>query len=153
MLRAAKPGEGRALRELHSASIKALCSEHYTPEQITIWTNDTDEGYEAIISKSPLCLVCEVGDGIAGYVALKKNLEIFHLYVRPERVKRGVGRSLLEAAEQFIIAQGKKQAVVMSSLTAARFYQRCGYTAKGASEVRFAEVPFIVEKMEKALAA
>ena len=74
------------------------------------------------------------------------------MYTRPDHVRRGVGRLILEECEAAASAAGFTHAELMSTLPGEPFYQACGYTEldRAAEVVEDVEVPLI--RMRKALA-
>ena len=83
-------------------------------------------------------LVAESETGIAGYLlyhfgydldAAMRNLQIFDLYVEQGRRKLGVGRAMMQHAENVCREAGGRQivwSVYKSNPSARRFYERLG---------------------------
>ena len=71
-----------------------------------------------------------VSGRIVGMIGLKRN-EIGHLFVHPDFNGQGFGRRLVEFAVGVFRGQGYRDMLVMSSLNAEGFYERCGFTAEG----------------------
>jgi len=88
---------------------------------------------------------------IVAMVGLKRN-EIGHLFVDPTLSAKGIGRSLVNfAAEQFRQA-GYSDMIVLSSLNAVGFYQRCGFVAEGLGRFSVGEgLPLVFVKMRAKL--
>jgi GNAT superfamily N-acetyltransferase len=71
------------------------------------------------------------------------------MYTHPDHARRGVGMAILTAAEEAARAAGFRETELMSTLSGAPLYERCGYRASGARAV-YAGVPLI--PMKKRLA-
>ncbi len=65
-------------------------------------------------------------DRIIGMVGVKNN-EIGHLYVAPSHARRGIGRRLVEFAAELFRQAGCEDMIVLASMYAAPFYERCGF--------------------------
>jgi GNAT superfamily N-acetyltransferase len=68
------------------------------------------------------------------------------MYTHPDFVRRGVGRMILEAAEQAAIAEGFQGARLMATLAGEPLYRACGYEEV---ERTVGDVPLVL--MAKAL--
>lgn len=96
---------------------------------------DSAGDVDGLIARDPEALVVAVAGGeIVGTVIMGWDGWRCHLYrlaVRPDRRRRGIGRLLLEHAEQrFTIAGGKRaDAMVLDANTAGRaMWEEAGYT-------------------------
>ena len=83
--------------------------------------------------------VAEVGGRVAGFAVVQGHdgfTELDGLFVDPEQWRRGVGRTLIDAATHEARRNG--QALMVIANEAARgFYERCGFTLEGPAETRF----------------
>lgn len=83
------------------------------------------------------------GDALVGVAAVKPPSHIYHLFVRADRQRSGIGRRLLNEALQFISDScGRTTVTVNSSLNAVDAYRTFGFRDEGnkvfdASGVRF----------------
>lgn len=151
MIRKAKVGDGQNIKNLHTAAVVELCSSHYDSSQIEALTHGTYEAFEKTISTSPLCLVYEVDGTIQGFVSLKRNMSIWHLYVSPRHGGKGIGRQLLSAAEAHISERGIPTSDVLSTLNACSFYETCGYKKLEDLTIKLLDVDFKVVHLQKNL--
>lgn len=51
------------------------------------------------------------------------------MFVLPEYARRGIGRKILEAAEEAARAEGFRKTVLLAMLSGERMYEACGYAA------------------------
>ena len=74
------------------------------------------------------------GETVAGVIAVVKNIHggehdyaILTVFVLPEEQGKGIGRLLIEKAEEYIKEQSGKIASIPASITAHGFYNKLGY--------------------------
>src|SRR5258705_5158315 len=114
IIRQATSRDAERIHELHTNSVKALCKDHYSPEQITGWLkNRTPQGYLSGIERGEMFVVVE-GERIVGFGHAVPG-EVVAVYVDPERARHGVGRVLL--AEGIIRARNGHQGAVRLDAT------------------------------------
>jgi ribosomal protein S18 acetylase RimI-like enzyme len=72
--------------------------------------SDTREGLQALLARDPAALILAEDDrGVAGSLIAGWDGWRYHLYrlaVRPDRRRQGLGRSLLDRAEERLVALG-----------------------------------------------
>ncbi len=100
-------------------------------------------------------LLAEEGPRVAGWVAVGKAREsaepeegeIYALYVRPDRWRSGIGRSLMEIAEKELWLRGFTRAVLWvleRNLPACAFYERVGYGLDGLKkDISFGDISLV----------
>lgn len=127
-VRKAQPEDAEAICHVHFASVRTLCVNDYTPEQIEAWVgNLTPEGHRnAIEKKSEIMFVADKKGIITGFYSLFDN-EVRAVYVHPDYVHQGVGKLLLEAVEKEAVYQHIEKLQLSASTNAQSFYQACGY--------------------------
>lgn len=95
-------------------------------------------------------LVAEVAGRIVGFaVVLRRSeseMELDALFVEPERSGAGIGRSLVQKAEQRARADGASSLMVIASPEVLGFYRRCGFVIIEETPVRFG-VAFVLRKI------
>ena len=142
-IRSAQPADAPILLSM----IERLAAHHGDAATISA------EALEADVFGSPpwiSVLVAEDDDGPVGYAILcplyrgqygQRGLDLHHLFVIPERRRKGVGRSLIDAAiaqaraarcDYFIIGSTPE------NLKAQAFYESLGFTPSELRGVRFA---------------
>jgi ribosomal protein S18 acetylase RimI-like enzyme len=74
---------------------------------------------------------------LIGYIAIAKHSHILELFVLSDEQHRGIGRSLLDFAENRAKDFNISKMTVRASLNAVSFYQRCGFEPTSeAQEIR-----------------
>ena len=93
---------------------------------------------------------------IVGFYALARNesrLDLLHLWVRPDWMGRGVGRSLFHHALERAKALGFRELEIESDPNAEGFYERLGARRVGASikemDGQKRELPILIYEMKK----
>ncbi|MGC1320835.1 MAG: GNAT family N-acetyltransferase [Candidatus Udaeobacter sp.] len=71
------------------------------------------------------------GGAIVGVAAVKPPSHIYHLFVRSDRQRSGIGRRLMNEALRFISDSGRATVTVNSSLNAVDAYRRFGFRNAG----------------------
>jgi GNAT superfamily N-acetyltransferase len=126
-IRLARPGEAPALGALcvrskaHWGYDAAFMRLSYRSLQIDPAAIDAGRVFVAADERdAPL--------GVADCCALPEPgaFDLLHLFVDPRALRRGVGRTLFEAACTWCVAQGATRLVILSEPNAAAFYQRLG---------------------------
>jgi putative acetyltransferase len=96
-IRQARPTDAERLHELHTASVRTLCSGYYTADIIDGWLlNRRPEGYLPPIKRGDLFVVDDHTE-IVGFGEAALGV-IVACYVDPSAVKRGVGSLIMEGA-------------------------------------------------------
>ncbi|HEY3858531.1 MAG TPA: GNAT family N-acetyltransferase [Gammaproteobacteria bacterium] len=118
-----------AIREAHLASIRALCADAYTSEQIDNWTSNRDlDRYAPLVTPRFHCLVAADNAMLGGFgtVDLEKS-EISSLFMRPEYAGAGLAGSLLQLLEDVARRHGLQALSLESTVNARSFYLKNGY--------------------------
>lgn len=93
-----------------------------TPENISQW----------IDSKNNLSFAALNKDKIIGFALMNMSGEILLNYVLPSYLHKGVGKQLLKALEEIAESKGIQNLIVVSTITAKRFYEKNGFINNGA---------------------
>lgn len=127
-VRQATPDDIDAICVVHRSSIRELCSNHYTPDQVQEWTAALEpHGYTELLS-SKQCLVAEEGGTLVGFGILDlENGLVNATYVSPRAVGKGVGRRLMQAMEDLAQRHNVNKLQLHSTLNAVTFYESIGY--------------------------
>ena len=139
--------DANQIHELHTSSVKALCTGHYSLEQIAGWLkNRTPQGYLPGIEREEMFVVLE-GERIVGFGHAMPG-EVVAVYVDPERARLGAGRAIL--AEGIKRARSGHQGAVRldATLNAQGFYEKAGFVEVGRKMVRRNDVFLSVIVME-----
>ncbi len=138
--RDAVESDADSIFQVHIASIRQLCSAHYSKEQISGWIRrQRKERYIQLIARNDDFVVAEDGSGqvIAfGHLgpctdreqfSTEVNFEVYGFYVSPLVTRQGVGRRLMAELERRALKQGCVRLGVCSTLNATPFYKVCGF--------------------------
>lgn len=137
------------LHELHTTSVRALCSGHYAPEVIDGWLlNRRPQGYLAPIERGDI-FVAEYCSTIVGFGEAVPGA-IIAVYVDPIALKRRVGSAIMHHALE--IARGGHVGPVRleATLNAVGFYQHFGFREVARSSVCRGQiaVPCVVMELD-----
>lgn len=126
--------DAAAAIELRNLAFEKLSGDAYTPEQLAALQSNRDAGaYGAELALNYIMLAF---DNVLGLVAMGGWIStpddatigrIRKLAVHPGAARRGLGRFMVEDAEQRASDDGCRSFVVRSSLNAVPFYERLGY--------------------------
>ena len=148
-IRQATSGDANRIRELHTSSVQALCKDHYSPEQIAGWLkNRTPQGYLPGIERGEMFVAVDEGR-IVGFGHAVPG-EVVAVYVAPECIRHGVGRSIL--TEGITRARSGHQGAIRlnATLSAQGFYEKAGFVEVERKTVRRNDVflPVIVMELK-----
>ena len=116
------------LAAIYAAAIDELTAEDYTDEQRYAWIAlaEDEQTFGQRLAAS-LTLVAIVDGEPVGFISLRDNLSIEHLYVSPNIIREGVATALCDALEKIATARGAQKLTVDSSDTAEPFFKERGY--------------------------
>lgn len=124
-IRKAISSDAHELCVLHKLSIRELCSDDYTLEQIEAWVGGKKaDDYLGPISEGRV-RVAEVEGRLVGFGEFGMN-EIAAVYVHPKYVQRGIGRSLFFSLVEGLRVAGCSSASLVASITSREFYLKMG---------------------------
>ena len=129
-----------SILQVHAASVRQLCSAHYSKEQISGWVGrQSEERFVQLIARNDDFVIAEDGSGqVIGFGHLgpctdrerftsNVNFEVYGFYISPSVTRKGVGRRLMAELERRAMEQGCVRLGVCSTLTATPFYEACGF--------------------------
>lgn len=139
-IRPAKAEDTAGIPEMHMASIRGLCREHYSPKVLSGWAAPRKpEKYLKAMASGERMFVALAGTRVVGFSSVKKK-EIYAVYVHPEFSGLGVGRRLLRAAESSVLKAGHRSVNLGSSVNGIGFYFKCGYRPVKAAKILFRNI-------------
>jgi putative acetyltransferase len=97
-LRIAASPDIAQLRALYAAAVRGLAPEHYSPEQIAVWSGYAQAPAFRQFILHPLTVLATHDDEPIGFCGVEPTGHIASLYVHPAHVRRGIGSLLLRAA-------------------------------------------------------
>ena len=132
-IRKASDTDKKNISKLHISSIKRLCSEHYTHEQLNAWTSVlTPSVYDQALKEKVFLVAHDSKQDLMGLGILDiQNAEISAIYVHPDAVGGGIGEKLLCKLEEIARNSNVVRITVHSTLNAKGFYRRHGYSDHG----------------------
>ena len=116
---------------IRNAAILAQCTGHYPEEQLAAWTAGeiTDDVIESVAEHWYVAILIldshesVVGTGMLDYA----TGQVDTVFVRPDRMGRGVGSAILAHLESLAIESRLTLLTLNSTLNAAPFYRKCGF--------------------------
>lgn len=117
------------ISRLHIASIKELCQNHYTIEQLNAWTTIlVPSVYNQALQEKIILVACNSEQALQGLGILDVNhSEVSAIYVHPAAVGKGLGSKLLKELEEVAQHNNILKITVFSTLNAIGFYKVNGY--------------------------
>jgi ribosomal protein S18 acetylase RimI-like enzyme len=126
--------DARAVLGIHYAAVRLGAIAAYPQEVVEAWSRRPDDDKRIqgikkgwIENPEMYFVVVKVGDRIVGFGQIDTRGEVQGVYVHPIFGRRGLGRRLLAALEEWAIAAGIAQLHLDASLNAKAFYQRNGF--------------------------
>jgi len=134
VIRPATAKDALSIHNLHTRSVRVLCSADYPEEIIEGWLQGrSPEGYVGIAKQE--MYVCERDGAVVGFSHVRSDM-LIALFVDPDYARQGIGRNLFEHARRIIRRHTSKPVKFESTLTAAPFYERCGCRRLRESTIR-----------------
>jgi GNAT superfamily N-acetyltransferase len=119
------------INAVHSESTLGICATRYSAVELSQWTDTLrPDRYVALFAGREFIITEEGGKILGFYVLDLRESLINATYVDPKTVRRGIGRSLVEAVESAAKQGGVSQLHLNSILNAVPFYERLGYVQK-----------------------
>ncbi len=143
MVRDAEPGDADAIVDVRTRGWQAAYAHVFPPERLHGMPSDAGrEFWQGWLRDPPAraATVVAEGDGeVIGFASTgpahgEACGELYAIYVRPDHWRAGVGRALLAAAEQRLVAYGFDEAILWvldDNPRARRFYEAAGWQADG----------------------
>ena len=139
-IRKASSADKEDIAQLHIASIKRLCANHYSHEQIVAWTNIlTPSVYDQALQEKVFLVASGSNQGVLGIGIFDiQNSEISAIYIHPDHIGKGIGAKILREFELEAQANNLSVVSVCSTLNAKGFYLANGYSEQ---EKTYHELP------------
>ena len=131
-IRKASETDKEKITNLHVASIRKLCGNHYTPEQLNAWTKVlVPSVYDQALREKVFLVACDSQNNLMGIGIFDvENAEISAIYIHPDNAGNGVGSKLLNELEEIARNKNIFKITVHSTLNAKGFYLINGYLEK-----------------------
>lgn len=136
--------------EVHRQSVRGIASADYSNEIINAWASKEPE--DSPLDEEKVRFVAEEDEEIVGFSDYNKETnELSGLYVKPDYTGKGIGKKLLDKAEEDARKNGLEQLWCKSTITAKEFYQKHGYKIIEETTHEIDGLEMTVYKMEKEL--
>ena len=146
-IRQARRADSRAIHELHTASVTALCVTHYPLESIQRWlAKRTPEGYFQGIDAGEM-FVCEEGGQVIAFGHAVSG-EVLAVFVHPQWTRQGVGSLILHHALDRAGVGHRSPITLQATLNAQPFYEKHGFVEKRRYTVQRGGADLPVVEME-----
>jgi putative acetyltransferase len=143
----AAAGDATRIYLLHLWSVRELCKDSYSEEQISGWLKHrSPEGYLPGIEAGEMFLAMS-GQEIAGFGHAAPG-EILAIFVAPEFAGRGAGTLLLRHGIDIACSGYQGPICLESTLNAREFYKKNGFVEMERISVRRGEALLPVIRME-----
>ena len=156
-IRRADHADAAGIIHAHRCSIREICSDDYTEEQIAIWSGrDFKEGiWHETIDKDTVEVIVDASEAVFGfchhgYTSKEKKInEIKGLYLRPQALGKGFGSKLVSNAVDHSTANGCTSIILYSTKTAQPFYEYQGFSliAERSIEMQGVKLPCLEMSM------
>jgi len=134
LIRKAVADDANAIWAIRNVAILAQCTGFYSVSDLKVWTEGvpTELFVRSVIDKWHVAVVQDrvVGTGIVDTA----SGHIDGIFVHPEVMRRGVGKSMMGYLEQIALSNRLSQLTLDSTLNAVEFYRSCGFTGERTSE-------------------
>lgn len=152
IVRDATSGDAAQILDIHSRSVRELCSGDYSAEQIEAWIGKrTPEDTALRIARHPF-FVADLDGTLTGYATYNVNSsELLSIYVDPEFARQGVASELMSKLLADARSKGLTALWLDASFTAVPFYEAVGFKGTKETTHAFAGVPLECVRMEMSL--
>lgn len=119
------PAAGRMLREL---AREFIVHESPAEEACTFLRENDEDGIRGYIARGHVYYVADTGAELAGFIAVRDNSHLFHLFVARAWQRHGVARRLWDVARGAALAAGNPGVFTVNSSKVARpVYEAFGF--------------------------
>jgi putative acetyltransferase len=148
ILRIATPADLPEMQNLFSETVRTICIEDYSPEQIRLWASGSENKprWEDKL-KNQYSVVAEFEKKIVGFASLEHNYIDF-LYVHKDFQRRGIAQVLFNNLRSKAEQKGEKRLTSHVSKTAKSFFEKNGFRVLAENIVRLKGVELINYEME-----
>lgn len=142
VIRRALPGDATELAAIRIASIRGVCATTglYTPDEVERWIGDRpiSDFERLIVDDATFAAHDALGGTLVGFGRVQAPRPdaadpawwVKGLFIRPERIARGIGRRLLATLLDAAKERGATRVDLVATLNAEAFYLKNGFTAQ-----------------------
>ncbi len=150
LLRVATSGDLADIQSLFTGTISATCNKDYTPEQLTMWSDDSIDTQQWIQKLENQYFLVAMNDcNLVGFASLDNMQSVDMLYVEKNNLRKGIAFKLIQKLE----AEAKKRLAKLIhanvSITAKPFFEKQGFTVLSRQISRREHVEIVHFNMEK----
>ncbi|QWP79170.1 GNAT family N-acetyltransferase [Lysobacter sp. K5869] len=132
MIRPASASDAEAISRLINALAHHFLVDPSGPEAAPFLQTLTPAAVaQRIVAPDFRSYVAQDASGIHGFLAMRGDSHLYHLFVRADAQRKGVGRALWEHAAAL---SGQSTFTVNASLYAVPMYERLGFVAQGQAQ-------------------
>ncbi len=139
MTEADLPAAAALMRELALEFFLNDCSD----DAVAAFTRENDaDGLRRFMHAGTQYYVAEVAQGLAGFIAMRDNQHLFHMFVAKEHQRQGLARALWRHARQRAIEQGNGGLFTLNASNyAVPVYERMGFVRTAPTQYKH-DIPF-----------
>lgn len=128
IIRDVTPADVPALAFLYADAVRSAGPSFYSEEQVEVWATVAEEAerFRSFVLE-PSSLVAEDETGPIGFTGLDPDGHVTALYVRSDRMRRGVGSALLAAVMDLARQRGISQLYTEASAVSRPVFERAGF--------------------------
>lgn len=117
------------LKEMYKATLRAVNSADYTPEEIEDWAScgDNTAHLTDLITNLYFLVALNENNQIIGFTSIQTDGYLHSMFVHKDYQRMGVASFLLSKAEEYAIENQIKTITSEVSITAKPFFERKGY--------------------------
>ena len=127
----------------------------YSPRFLSACRAELRVSPSVLADRDHICVVAQLGTAVVGFCLLSRDArrtwEVDGLFVEPERIRRGIGRSLLLAACRRALRAGARTLSIQSDPHAAGFYRAMGAEPAGSrasASIRGRRLPLLQLRLD-----
>lgn len=134
VIRLAAPIDYQAIVTCQRAAIATVPSGYYPPQTLSAWWRAPAGGlFDLILARRYYVVEREgmivAGGGWESSPGSPETATVRSVFVHPAHIKHGLGRAIVDAAEDAAVTRGFTRFVAPAAYNATGFYQRLGYAA------------------------
>lgn len=115
------------IARVYADSVRVLCQHDYDAKIIADWQVSTPAQSRLKLIDDGSLWVAQVDNNIAGYLVVIPG-EIVSLFIDPDYAGFGIGKALGQFGIKLAMNKDASQVILESTLTAAPFYEKLGFT-------------------------
>ncbi len=133
VIRKARAADAEQAWAVRTTAILAACVDLYPEDIIRTWAyGELPPTFGDRLAQAGC--IAEVDGEMAGFGVLKlEDAKVDGMFVKPARMRQGIGRRLLRRLEAMARAHGLQRLSLDASLNGAPFYRACGYAGEEVS--------------------